>query len=203
VVWPDSDTIRTYGYVVVALLMLLARRRERMRVGEAEGVWPAFWIVTCVFLLAMALGRAVAAGDLLTSLGRRAAEEGEWYASRRHVQAAVVGSVGAVWAVVVAGALWRTPERRRRYLPVGLTVITLAAFAAARIVSLHPVDTVLYRSHVAGVRVATLVELALLGLTGLATLWCPPVRLREQDESVVGETSRGSPVGSDHADGRA
>jgi hypothetical protein len=174
--WPDSNTIRVAGYVVVTLLMLIARRRERRRVGDADGVWPAFWILTGAFLLAMAVGRAVDAGDLVSSLGRSAAEERGWYTSRRPVQAAVVGSVGAVWFVVVAVALWRTPERRRRYLPVGLMVVTLAAFAAVRVVSLHQVDSLLYRTEVAGVRFATLTELVLLGLAALATLWCPAAR---------------------------
>jgi hypothetical protein len=179
--WPDSNTIRIVGYVLVALSMLAARRREHRRVGDADGVWPAFWIVTCVFVFAMALGRAVEAGDLLSALGRSAAEERGWYSSRRPVQAAVVGTVGGVWFAVVTVALWRTPERRRRYLPVGLMVVTLAAFAAARVVSLHQVDTLLYRTNVGGVRVATLVELTLLVLTGMATLWCPAPRDRSDD----------------------
>lgn len=174
--WPDSNSVRVAGYVVVAMLMLVARTRERRRVGDDNGVWPAFWIVTCAFLLAMAVGRAVDAGDLVSSLGRSAAEERGWYTSRRPVQAAVVGGVGLVWLVVVSVALWRTPERRRRYLPVGLMVVTLAAFAAVRVVSLHQVDSLLYRTHVAGVRIATLAELVLLAVTALATLWCPPAR---------------------------
>jgi hypothetical protein len=179
--WPDSNVIRIGGYVLVALLMLVARRREHRRVGTADGVWPTFWIATCAFVLAMAVGRAVEAGDLVSSLGRSAADDGGWYESRRPIQATVVGVVGVSWFVVVAVALWRTPERRRRYLPVGLMVATLAAFAAVRIVSLHQVDSLLYRTDVEGVRVATFVELTLLALTGLATLWCPAARDRSDD----------------------
>ena len=190
--------IRIYGYVVVALLMLAARRRERRRVGIVDGVWPAFWIVTCVFLLAMAVGRAVEAGNLLSSFGRSAADEGGLYASRRSVQAAVVETVGGVWIVVVAVALWRTPEGRRRYLPVALIVVTLAAFAAVRVVSLHQVDSVLYRTHVMGVRVATLVELTLLGVAALVTLWCPLPRPEGGGELALGPSA----MVSGHADGR-
>lgn len=172
----DSNSIRVAGYVAVALLMLAARARERRRVGRADGVWPIFWVVTCVFLLAMGLGRAIEAGDLLSSIGREAAEGRGWYTSRRPVQAAVIGGVGVAWFVVVIVALWRTPERRRRYLPVGIAVVTLAAFAAVRVVSLHPIDSLLYRTDISGVRVATLTELSLLLAAALATLWCPPAR---------------------------
>lgn len=175
-VWADSNAIRISGYVLVAVLVLVARRREDRRVRGADGVWPAFWTVTCLFLLAMALGRAVEAGDLISTLGRSAADDGGWYGSRRPVQAAILIGVGALWFVAVTVALWRTPERRRRYLPVGLMVVTLAAFAAGRLVSLHQVDSLLYRTNVVGVRVSTVAELTLLSLTGLATLWCPPAR---------------------------
>jgi hypothetical protein len=181
--WPDSNDIRVVGYVAVALLMLLARRRERRTPGDATGVWPTFWVVTCMFLLAMAVGRVVEAGDLLSSFGRSTAEERGWYTSRRPVQAAVVGTVSMLWFVIVAVALWRTPERRRRYLPAGLMVVTLAAFAGARIVSLHQVDSALYRTHVVGVRVATLTELGLLGLTGLAALWRPRADRRSYSDA--------------------
>jgi hypothetical protein len=187
--WPDSNSIRIAGYVVVALLMLVARRRERRRVGVADGVWPAFWIMTCGLVVAMAVGRAMEAGDLLSSIGRSFADEGGWYGSRRPVQAVVIGTVGAVWIVVVSFALWRAPERRSRYLPVGVMVVTLAAFAAVQIVSLHQAEVVLYRTHVLGVRVGTLVELVLLGLTGLATLWHPPVRSDGGDAVEVGRAS--------------
>lgn len=179
--WADSNTIRIGGYVAVALLMLVARGREQRRAGGSDGVWPAFWTLTCAFLTAMAVGRAVEAGDLLSSLGRSAADDSGWYESRRPVQAAIVGVVGLLWLVIVTVALWRTPERRRRYLPVGLMVVTLAAFAAVRTISLHQLDSVLYRTDVAGVRVATFVELTLLALTGLATLWCPLARDRSGD----------------------
>ncbi|MAT06099.1 MAG: hypothetical protein CL424_13755 [Acidimicrobiaceae bacterium] len=174
--WSASNVVRIVGYLLVAVAMMAARRREARRVGDAEGVWPGFWTATAVFVMAMAVGRALEAGDVVSSLGRSAAGESGWYDSRRPVQAAVVGIVGGAWFVVVAVALWRTPERRRRYLPVGLMVVTLAAFAAVRVISLHQIDSVLYRTDVGGVRVATLVELVLLALTGLATWWCPPAR---------------------------
>lgn len=165
--WADSNAIRVLGYVTVGALMLLAYRNERRRAGELDEVWPGFWALTGVFVLAMAAARAVEAGDLVSSLGRDAA--GSWYESRRPIQAAVVGVVGVIWFVIVAVSLWRTPERRRRYLPVGLLVVTLAGFAAVRVISLHQIDSILYRTHIGGVRVSTFVELTLLLLTGLAT----------------------------------
>jgi hypothetical protein len=94
----------------------------------------------------------------------------------------VVGLVGAGWFVAVSVACLRTPERRRRYLPMGLAVVTLAAFVAIRLVSLHQVDSVLYRRHIEGVRVGTLIELSLLLLTSVVTCWVPgPTSGRSRD----------------------
>ena len=186
--WLDSNVIRTCGYVVVAGMMLGARRRERRRVGESDEISPSFWIVSCVFLLAIAVGRVVEAADLVTSLGRRAADGGGWSALRRPVQAVVVGGVGVTWFAVVAVAASRTPERRRRYLPVALAIVSLAAFAVVRVISLHQVDTLMYRTDVAGVRIVTVADLALLAVTGLTTWWCPPATSPRTERSSSGRS---------------
>ena len=167
--WVESDVLRNIGYLLLGSLMLLAFRQERRWGRGIDGAWPPFWIHTGVFVLALGLARALQAGDLLSALGRSAANEGGWYDSRRPLQAAVVATVGLVWVVTVGIALWRTPERRRRYLSVGLLVVTLAAFAAIRVVSLHQIDTVLYGTTVGGVRIATVIEIGLVVLTAAAT----------------------------------
>jgi hypothetical protein len=99
---------------------------------------------------------------------------------------------GGSWLIVVTVALWRTPERRRRYLPVGLMIVTLAAFAAVRAISLHQIDSLLYRTHVGGVRVATIIDLTLLVLTGLATMWRPPMAVDRSDQ-IDGSCDRSHP----------
>jgi hypothetical protein len=195
-------------------MMLVARRRERRLIGDEDGLWPPFWIATCGLLLAMALGRAFEAGGLVATFGRRAAEGGDWYASRRPIQAVVIVGLVAAWCVVVIVALWRTPERRRRYLPVGLASLTLVAFAGVRVVSLHQVDSLVYRTDLAGVRVGTITEIALLVVTGLATRWCPPAarrhdQIRHPDRAPVPDSgfgpvrpsSDGASSHQDHADG--
>jgi len=169
----NSNEARILGYVGLVGLALIARMRERRRAPGADGVWPPFWWWTAAFLAAMAVGRAGEIGGLIGELGREQANDSGWYESRRPLQAAVVGGLGFVWFSVVAVALWRTPERRRRYLPVGVMVVTIAAFAAVRIVSLHQVDALLYRRHVGPVRVSTMVEWCLLACTALATCWIP------------------------------
>lgn len=65
----------------------------------------------------------------------------------------------------VVVAIWRVPERRRRYLPAAIVVSSLICFAAIRMVSLHYVDALLYNHPIVGVRIGSIVE---LGLTTLA-----------------------------------
>ena len=171
-----SNWVRVGAYLVVAALTLVALRRESDRAAEVDGVWPPFWPLTGGFLVVMAVGRAGGVGDLIAGLARNEVVSGGWYESRRPVQAAVVGAVGLAWLISVSVACWRTPERRRRYLPIGLAIVTLAAFAAIRLVSLHQVDTLLHRRHIGGVRVGTLTELGLVLLAGIMTFRIPTGR---------------------------
>jgi hypothetical protein len=179
----NSHWLRVIGYVVLVGLALLARRRERARASQVDGVWPPFWLLTAGFLAVMALGRAGDIGSLLGDLGRGRAVDSGWYETRRPLQAAVVVSLGVAWFITVSIACWRTPERRRRYLPMGLIVVTLAAYAAIRVVSLHHIDTVLYRREIANVRIGTVIEITLLIIAGLVTLWVPADRAVDVDES--------------------
>ena len=82
--------------------------------------------------------------------------------------AAIVGLalLSLTGLVVVAHVMG---DRIRRYGPPLACVVGLTGFAATRIVSLHQVDTLLYRRLILGARVASLVELILtLGLVVLA-----------------------------------
>lgn len=169
----NSHWLRVIGYVVLVVLCLVARWREQGRADEGDGVWRPFWLVTAGFLAAMAIARAGDIGHLLSDLGRGQAGGGGWYDIRRPIQGAVLAALGAAWLISVALALLQTWERLRRYLPMGMMVATLAAYAAVRLVSLHQVDVLLYRRDIAGVRVGILIEAALLVVTGLITLWVP------------------------------
>lgn len=169
----NSHWVRVIGYLLLVVLCLVARWREQGRADETDGVWPPFWLVTAGFLAAMAIGRAGDIGTLVGDLGRDQAGDAGWYEIRRPVQAVGVAVLGAAWFVMVAAACLQSFLRRRRYLPMSLMIMTIAAYAALRIVSLHHVDVLLYRRDIAGARIATVVEIALLVLTALATLWVP------------------------------
>ena len=132
------------------------------RLDGARHLWPRFWYGTALLLLVMALGRAGDTGHLLGELGRRQARADGWYQNRRSVQAPIVGLIAATWGVSVIVAIWRVPERRRRYLPAALVMFSLACFGGIMLVSLHQVDAVLLRRDVGGVHVGVVVELGLL-----------------------------------------
>ena len=151
--------MRVCGYVVVAVLCFVAARREK---PESPGSWPPFWILTGALFVIMALGRAGDVADLMTDTLRQRAVSQGWYRSRRHVQALVVAGLGLSWLIAVLVAVWRVPSRRRRYLPMIVVVLTVGFYAAIRIVSLHQLDSVLYRRQAAGMRYGTLIEFGLL-----------------------------------------
>ncbi len=160
---------RAAMYGVLAAAAIWSWNRER-RSGPRADLWPPYWLTTALLFLGMGFGRAVEIGDLVTQIGREQAAGAGWYEVRRPVQAAMVTLVAVVWLAMVVLAVLRVPERRRRYLPSSILALTLACYAAVRVVSLHHVDTVLYRWDVVGVRVGTVIEY-LLGAITLAAIF--------------------------------
>jgi hypothetical protein len=181
--WLDSNWLRVVAYGVAAVACLHAGLREQRRrsILPSRDIWPTFWFITAALLAVMALGRAAEIGELVSEFGRREAREEGWYEIRREYQAAAVASIGAIWMVAVVVAVWRVPERRRRYLPAAVAVFSLVCFAGIRIVSLHQVDALLYNRPIRGVRIVTIVELTGIALAILATYWHPFARARPGD----------------------
>jgi uncharacterized membrane protein YeaQ/YmgE (transglycosylase-associated protein family) len=133
--------------------------------------------MTAAVLLAMAVGRAGGIAEWIADLARSEARGEGWYDTRRRYQAVVVGAIGAAWGFSVLTACWRIPERRRRYLPMMIIVMTIGAYVAIRMVSLHQVDSLLYRRDLLGMRIGTLTEYAVLVAAGGCTFWTPTRRL--------------------------
>ena len=137
----DSNAFRVVVYLLVALLSLWWGVRERRWVAtHAVDWWPFYWFMSAALLTAMGI------------------------AGPAHSETSSARSVANRPAQ--AGGT----TRDARYLPHVILLSTILAFAAIRLVSLHQVDTVLYRRDVAGVRIVALVELGLLAATVLVTL---------------------------------
>ena len=170
--WLDTASFAVALYALAGttavVLGLVERRRETT---TNQRLWPTFWFATGGLLLVMALGRGSNVSDLLTDLGRQQARSGGWYEVRRALQAWVIGAVATVWAITVAVAVWRVPERRRRYLPTAIVVFTLVCFIAVRMISLHQVDALLHDRDVRGVTVGAIVEICLVSLVVAASAW--------------------------------
>jgi hypothetical protein len=167
----DADAFRFACYVLAAtaaLVAFLVERRARSASGNPV-LFPAFWLFQAVLLLAMGAAMASDAADAITDLGRERARADSWYFNRRTFQVPIVAAVGVAWLTSTFIAVWRIPPRRRRYLPSVVLVGALVSFAAIRAVSLHQIDSVLYRTDLAGVRLVAILEIALLTALTAAT----------------------------------
>jgi hypothetical protein len=164
--WLNSTWCLVSAYAIIVALTLWLGRSEvaQRRTENTERLWPAFWFATALLLVAMAIGRVSDAGDLIADIGRRQARSEGWYETRRSLQAIVIASIAVIWGVVVLVAIWRVPERRRRYLPTALVVFSLVCYAGIRLISLHQVDALLHNRSIGEVRIGTIVELSLLAL---------------------------------------
>jgi hypothetical protein len=167
----DSNITRVVAYLLVTSTCCLAGARELRSDRREVNLWPPFWFLTAAVFVVMAVGRATALADVVADVGRREAIAAGWYDGRRRYQVMVVGAFFGAWFVTVVVALWRVPERRRRYLPMALLTVTIVCFAAVRLVSLHQIDAVLYRRQVMGAKVGAAVELVLLAMAAALSLW--------------------------------
>jgi hypothetical protein len=172
--WPAAAALAA---AALALRAGLAER-SRLRGGSTDNLLPAFWYSTSAILAAMAFAHAGDIGDLIADFGRRSSRSEGWYESRRVIQVVAVGIVAATWASLTFAAVLRFPERRRRYLPMLLVILSLMCFVAIRLVSLHHIDTVLYRTTVDGARVGVLIELTGLMFAAAMTFWQPRRSIR-------------------------
>jgi hypothetical protein len=162
----NAPLLRETAYLLAALIAFWAWDRERSAVaGESDAAkWPRFWLTVAILMACFFLMRAFSVHELVTSLGREQAHSGGWYEARRSFQAAAVASIFLAWFVTVGIATWRIPERRRRYLPPFAVVTGISCFAAIRTVSIHHIDTVLYRLPVYGVHLVVVFELVPIAL---------------------------------------
>lgn len=160
----DTEAGRVVPYLLAAILCAaLGWRERRLQHRGRRDVWPPFWFLSAVFLLVPAAGH-VGLGEIVADLGRRAARRDGWYQARRGLQALAVCGIAATWGIGVLVAIWGAPDRRRRYLPSVMMLSGLLCFAAIRLISLHQVDTLLYRRSIAGVRFVVIVESVAMAL---------------------------------------
>lgn len=173
----DAGWLRVAGYFVAAAAALASALRDRRLVDTTDATrWPTFGYLSAALLVTMAVARGGGLGDLIADFGRDQARASGWYGTRRNVQTLAVMVVAGVWAVVVGLAIWRVPERRRRYLPAAIAMFSLVCFAAVRIVSLHHVDALLYNRDIAGLRFVSIFELSGLAASVTAMFWYPFVK---------------------------
>jgi hypothetical protein len=159
----DANWFRTGALGTAAFATVAAWRIERVQlrqIGSTGGraLWPMCWLLIGAIYASMALVLTFDLVGTFGGLGREYARADQWYESRRPLQVAVVTIVGLIWFSIIVVGIWRVPERRRRYLPSALLCTTLVCFAIIRLVSLHQIDTIVYRTSVAGVPIGTVVE---------------------------------------------
>ena len=169
----NSNSWMVAAYIFVASLACLTGSREHsaQRGRHSTHLLPVFWYLTSALFVSMAIAHAGELGGAVADYARSGAYAEGWYESRRSIQVVVVVVVAALWALATVLALWRIPERRRRYLPMTIATTTLMCFSAIRLVSLHHVDTLLYRRSIEGLRIGVLIEFFLVSVAVVIIDW--------------------------------
>jgi hypothetical protein len=167
----NDKTLRVAAYGVAAALALGAGLAPSTRDRRAGWLLPGFWTATCAILAALALSREIDLASRVASIGRDVFRTEGWYPDRRPVQEASVVAVLAVATCVFGGgAALLVLRKHPQLIPGFAAVLMLATFLAVRAISLHHIDSLLYRRSIGDVQINALAELAAIAAVALAAL---------------------------------
>ena len=166
---PFPTPLDIAGSVLLALTVALAFATAVIVARRGAGarlVW--FWRGVAMFFLVMALYRAIGAEHLATDRLRQVATGEGWYDERQGGQALLTafGVLVLTAAAVWIGVRWRAPWQLRLTM---LATVGYAVLSGLRLVSLHIVDSLLYRS-LGPIHANWLFELALVGVIWLCAI---------------------------------
>ena len=187
----ESHAIRTAIYAAAALACLHAGRTH----VQAAGHWPrklatpaSFWLSLSAVLFVLSLAKLFALQHLVGAYVRDVARDDGFYDVRRAYQRFAIYVVIGICVVTFIGGLclW---ARRWFVLAVPLGVIVmLLGFVTIRAISLHDVDTLLYRSHFLGAHVGALIEVVLTTSTAVLAMTVGR-SVRRASTALLGPTS--------------
>jgi hypothetical protein len=159
----EADWIPLLAYGLAILSGATAALRSRRSAPQRP-----FWLMLTLVLLVLAALKLLEAQSLLAGEGRELARETGWYGSRRIAQAAIVGFIclGSLGLYTLAALGFKDA----RYLVALTFVFALCAFVAVRGISLHQLDSVLYREQIVGIQLHRILEPLLTLCVGASAL---------------------------------
>jgi len=161
--WMWWLTVMAYGGT--AVLCAIRALQLRPDSARASGIW---WLLAASMLL-LGINKQANLVGRLTTQGRLLAWAGNWYQARMGVQGVLVGLVSLLTVGLLAVLLWRLRPLTTMQKTAVVGVVYLLGFALLRAVSLHAIDTFLFRP-VAGIYPNWVLELGGIALVVVAAL---------------------------------
>jgi hypothetical protein len=157
----EGQTLQVAFYIVVAAIVAVVAWQQ-----SGSRAWT--FLALSLALVVLAGLKAAGVQAEITHDGRSLSHQEGWYQSRRIAQGLVVSGLALVGiAPLVPGLGDRIPIIGRSPYRFTLSACCLfCAYILMRMVSLHYVDSVLYRTDVHGISVNSLVEMALVFTIG-------------------------------------
>jgi len=131
---------------------------------------PICWWISSAVLLALGIYKLF---DLQTPLGEwglTVASEHDWYETRRPVQLALIGLVGATTTAGLALTLWLARRMPAPTRAAAAGVVALIGFVAIRTISFHYLDELLDRS-LGALKLNWVIELGGISAILASTQW--------------------------------
>ncbi len=192
----EAQPLRDISYVAAAIACLLVGLFLEQRPGKDTRAQANFWLGLTTLLLVLAAMKVIGVQDAVLHRVREFAWDDGWYSSRRPLQAKIIGAILVAVGIFLAIVLYKLHSLRGSLGAPVIAVTFLLTFILIRAISLHQVDSLIYRSDFAGVQVSAIAELSLVLLvlaTALAT-WIFYVALAGPSGPSDAAAMRGRPM---------
>jgi hypothetical protein len=179
----ESHAFRALVYFIAGAASLWAGKSAME--SDAKGVpWLSgqviFWFGLALVLISLGVLKSLEVEQWAARQGRDVAHDQGWYNQRQGYQEVAIAVITVVDGLAFAFGVF-TWARRWMFLVLPMLVfVALVGFVGVRAISLHQVDTVLYRRHLLDIQISAVIEVTLT-LTAAIIAMCFGVLIRWLD----------------------
>lgn len=179
----DAQRLGSTGWLTIACYLAAAavsvracRRLQHERARRAPGgagqpddlrALTVLWVIVAIVMCALPAMKLLQVQTSILGELRSTARAHGWYSERRPYQAAAILVVVGTGLAVIAIALSRLRRVLSRAIGAIVGTALLLSFVTIRAISLHRVDSVLYRERIS---YGTLIELGGIGIIAVAAV---------------------------------
>jgi hypothetical protein len=160
-----------FGWLTVLIyLVAVARCIVKSKDSKRFGGNYQFWIFLAIFLFVLAINKQLDLQSWFTQIMKDSAIANGWYAYRRPMQVAFIGTIGICMMIALFSLRLYLANSWRHYKLTWVGIILLSAFILMRAASFHHFDALINYS-ILGFKINVMLEIGAILLIILGTIY--------------------------------